>query len=651
MINKQLPPEPFGIGWEEITISELDKYRSNNLSEAQAVSFFDGARPSWLDVCSSSIPKRNIVNVIVNYLKNSCNAQQRGLFLLIGAGGEGKSTATMQVVDEIVRQDIYKKVIWHHAPNTPLINDAYFIDTLVENDDLWLIVSDEAEQIAKDIFYIDRELRQKAKSNIHFLLCCRDTDWKSVGANKQSWTGLKTERLRGIEENDAEKIVNAWARYGEKGLGNLSGIGINEAKNKLIESARKEARSDTSEGTFLGAMLLTRKGKDLYRHVKELMEKIENRKIEGSEKTLLEAFMYVVTPHAKNKLLLTKPVLARCLEIQPVDALYDRVITALNEEVGMLVDGSEKILTRHRVIAEKSKEIWESKEADGYGKSLTPFYKNLVCQAEYSFLNRELEDREIINGWNAFPKFVFEKYDENLGIELAKALVNLGLKDAVIVVNLANFYRNSEKNKVENIQKASLLFYERYSKINEDRAYYHEWGTTERERKKYHLAVWLSGISIADGIYEKKIDDERLMSSLSGLSTSLAHLFEKTLDKAFIDACSAAVHLGFLSNPDERALENLGKSEEKCKIADAKTYKTKREALDFLVKGIILAWEDREKDNFSELSEVYDSSMKEIPPAPILSFNNYLARKLNINETSAPLSGAKIYLLKRKDTN
>jgi len=66
MINKQLPPEPFGIGWEEITISELDKCRSNNLSEAQAVSFFDGARPSWLDVCSSSIPKRNIVNVIVN---------------------------------------------------------------------------------------------------------------------------------------------------------------------------------------------------------------------------------------------------------------------------------------------------------------------------------------------------------------------------------------------------------------------------------------------------------------------------------------------------------------------------------------------------------------------------------------------------------
>lgn len=648
MLNKLLPPEPFGIGWEEISKSEIDKYRSESLSEDQAVSFFDGARPSWSDVCSSSVPKRNVVKVIVNYLKQSCSTQQKGLFLLIGAGGEGKSTAIMQVVDELIHQHIYKKIIWHHSPNTPLINDSYFIDTLVENNDLWLVASDEAEQIAKDVFQIDRELSQKARSNIHFLLSSRDTDWKSVGANKQSWTGLRTERLRGIDETDAEKIVTAWARYGEKGLGNLSTVSINEAKNKLIECARKEARSDNSEGTFLGAMLLTRKGKDLYRHVKELMEKIESRKIEGSQKTLLEAFMYVVAPHAKNKLLLTKPVLARCLEIEPIDTLYDRVITPLNEEVGMLVDGSEKILTRHRVIAEKAAEIWENPEAEGYGKSILPFYKNLVCQAEKTIKSFEMKDADTRNGWNSFPKFIFEKHDEALAIELAKALVNLGLKDAVLVVNLANLYRNSQRNKTENIQKAAHLFYERYSIIKEDRAYYHEWGTTERERKKYRLAVWLSGISLADGIYEKKIDDERLMSSFSGLSTSLSYLYEVTSDKTFIDACSAAVYLGLLSNPDERAVENLGKSEEKCVIANARTYKNKKEALYFLTKGIVLAWEKREDDNFSELTEIYNPSEKEIPPANILLFNTYLAKKININETSAPLAGAKIIPLRRK---
>lgn len=648
MLNKLLPPEPFGIGWEEITKSELDKYRSENLSLEQAVSFFDGARPSWSDICSSSIPKRNIVKVIVNYLRQSCNTKQKGLFLLIGAGGEGKSTAIMQAVDELIHENIYQKIIWHNSPNTALINDSYFIDTLGENEDLWLVVSDEAEQIAKDVFQIDRELSQKAKSNIHFLLCGRDTDWKSVGANKQSWTGLRAERLRGIDETDAEKIVKAWARYGEKGLGNLSNVGINEAKNRLIESARKEARSDNSEGTFLGAMLLTRKGKDLYRHVKELMEKIENRKIEGSQKTLLEAFMYVVAPHAKNKLLLTKPVLARCLEIQPIDTVYDRVITPLNEEVGMLFDGSEKILTRHRVIAEKAQEIWENPEAEGYGKSLLPYYKNLVCQVEKAFLNNEINDRETRNGWNAFPKFIFEKHDEALAIELAKALVDLGLKDAVIVVNLANLYRNSQRNKLENIQKAAYLFYEKYSTIKEDRAYYHEWGTTERERKKYRLAVWLSGVSLADGIYEKKIDDKRLMSSFSGLSTSLAYLYEVTNDMTFIDACSAAVYLGLLSNPDERAVENLGKSAEKCVIANAITYKNKKAALDFLIKGIVLAWEKREDDNFSELTEIYNPKVKEIPPANKLLFNKYLSNKLNINETSAPLAGAKIIPLRRK---
>jgi hypothetical protein len=86
------------------------------------------------------------------------------------------------------------------------------------------------------------------------------------------------------------------------------------------------------------------------------------------------------------------------------------------------------------------------------------------------------------------------------------------------------------------------------------------------------------------------------MVSLSGLTTSFAELFYKTHQRSFINACAAAAKLGLLSEPDERAIDNLNRGVElsvKEKVADMDS----ATALNYICKGIVLAWEQREKDS------------------------------------------------------
>lgn len=582
-------------GWVFIT-DEFLKDCYEELTTDEAIAYFDGSQPTWKESISDRVPQREIVHELQKALDDGRRAKRRQLTLLLGAGGEGKSTALRQIVGNLFKSDSYQRILWHDDPSTPLISDGSdFLQTLISSNEKWLIASDEADIISQDVFEVVRVLREKLRHNVHFLLSCRDTDWKAQNADRFEWSQYiyvhpsPPKILRGLTLEDANLIIEAWDYYGERGLGKLVGMDTLAAASRLVEQARKESQTYSADGSFLGAMLRVRIGEAIQDHVKTILNRLDARKIPNSDRSLLDAFAHIAALHAENIPLLTKSVLARSLDC-PLEEVRSRIIHPLGEEAAISTY-SFYVLTRHRAIAEVAKKILQ----DVYGKDFTEICVKLVRASREAYDNDELETDTVITHWNQLPTTFFNREDieenRSLGIRLAQVLVEAQPKDPFPVVNLANLYRKSGQR-----ERAVKVFREKFEKVDPDRAYYHEWGTAEGSSGNHNLAVLLSSISLADGVREKRRDPKRTMMSLSGLATSFSELFDDTNDERFVKACAATAQLGLQSNPDERATRNLERNKSKC-VGKVGEFDNK-EAFKLFTDGLRLACEQIRPEDY-----------------------------------------------------
>jgi hypothetical protein len=306
--NKLEIPE----GWNLVDTQYL-KDRNKELSPDQAVSFFDGRAPIWREALAPQIPRREIVGKLVTDLENARQEGGLRVTLLTGAAGEGKTTALLQIVSDLVNSSPDWHVLWRHDTNAPL--PAEFVSRLPD-DGTWLIVSDDVEVIARRVFDSVQALKLSGKKNTQFLICCRDTDWKAEDVERLPWnqnTTFVTETLRGLTQVDAEKVVSAWALFGKKGLKTLDGLELEGATTQLLAAARSE-EANSGEGSFFGAVLQVRWGEELKNHIDSLLRKLEKKNI-SSGKTLLDAFAYISAMHAENLQILSREVLAGVLAI------------------------------------------------------------------------------------------------------------------------------------------------------------------------------------------------------------------------------------------------------------------------------------------------------------------------------------------------
>lgn len=598
-------------GWV-IVDSKYLKDLAKGLTAEQALSFFDGRSPIWREALAPQIPKREIVHNLVQELESARVAGGLQVTLLTGAAGEGKTTALLQTVCELVNNSKDWHVLWHDDPSTPL--PAEYIARLPRGG-TWLIVSDDAELIARRVFETTQFLTER--KDIQFLLCCRDTDWKAEGADRFNWknynVGFVDAPLRGLSTSDAEEVVIAWSKYGKDGLKELNNLAAKDATLHLMEAAKSE-EAGNNKGTFFGAILQVRLGAGLKEHVENLLEKLSKRSI-GNNKTLSDAYSYIAAMHAEDLQFLSKEVLAEALQVKLSD--LKRVILApLGEEAAIATTG-RFVFTRHRAIANVSLQIL----SDEFDLDPENLYVDLVQSARHAYNAGTYIDN--LGDWNFLSSHFSNSGNYALGIRLAQSALEIPGNEEYLIVKLAQLYREGGQP-----EQSVKVFRSLISKIQRnERPFYYEWSTAEGNIGHHAISVWLSAFSLSDEVMRQLPDNHQSQISLNGMSIAFAELYEKSNLQVFIEACGAAAQLGFCLNLYPKTKDWLTINYNRAKAAGVKDV-SPQVAFERLRTGIVAAWGDRE-----------DELPNWIVPGNALNFNG-LARLLHVESqkiTSSPL--------------
>lgn len=585
-------------GWCRITKDALESYRKP-LDDNEVVTFFDGRMPSWREALSPKIPRRSVVVSLVKAIRSWRANPISTLFLIKGAGGEGKSTLLLQVLVDLLGEGIINEVIWNESSE----QDAPDLDQLSGFASPCILASDDAENVAKELFRLVKNASMKGQAGICLLLSCRDTDWLFAECDQIPWRNYVTvaeQGLRGLSRVDAESIISAWALFERRGLGKLYGLSQEEAVNKLMEEARSEVYWE--EGAFLGAMLRTRLGDDIKDHVRDLLTKLG--KVAAPGGTLREAFAHIAVPHAGNVLMLSKGPLAKALGCNRQD-LAKKILGPLGEEAAV-APSSQFILTRHRAIAETAVSILSNTFHVDIDEILLRLLKAALELSDYGIFVPKL------GSWRFLSTHFFNVGKRELGVRLAQLAHEHDLNNPFFIVQFAKLLRESGQPdfSVEIFRRAP-------QGIKRDRTFYFEWGISEGVANKRCNSIWLAASSLADNVDRAWPSTEDATKALAGMGTTFCHLYDLYGAPVFIEACGATAQLGLSIRHDEKGAEYFHEAETLSREACVEKVSLP-EALERLKKGVLAAWERRE-----------DDLSKWIQDAPKLKYE-HLARLLQV---------------------
>ncbi len=518
-------------GWDLLTRESLKKFNTNP-DDAEILSYFDGRIPDFGLALCPKIPRRAIVQKIADRLKAVTQTGHPTINMILGAGGEGKTTAFLQIIEAVLHNGEHWQVVYRRGDRAGL--SKKMVDELPRDGHHWLIASDDADLIAEDVHRIAFGLQNEGRDDVHFLLSARHTDWRNTRVTPTQWARMSNyheEELRGLDSEDAVRIVDAWSAYDEKGLGRLAGLPREAAVKKLVAESRLETSQD--EGAFLGALLRLRFGDQLRAHVKKLLDRLNELPIEqGSSKTLLEAFAYIAAMHAENRLFLSKDVLAGVLNIASLGALRSKVLYPLGKEAAADVT-PEMVFTRHRAIAEAAVSILSTDTY--YQVELDELYVDLVETAERLCQSGNYVTN--LPGWRYLSDYFYKENNTALAIRLAQALHRENRTDPYLCVKLAHLFRKAGQP-----DQALRIF--REAPLTELRGFFHEWATAEGNEGNHALTIWLEAVALADDTSREPSDNKRGAMSLAGLGLACRRLFEGYNKPVFIEGCGAASQLG-----------------------------------------------------------------------------------------------------------
>ena len=594
-------------GWSLLNKEYLDKIRATGeMTPEQVIRYFDGMIPNWKCALTLQIPRRSRVDELRKQLSRLEGKDQPHVTVLLGGGGEGKSTVLRQVVCDLLEKEAGWHVLWHEKQEAPLSSEL--LRELPPVAGSWLVVSDDAESIVKDVYQSIRMLHEQEPRSIHFLLCCRDTDWRESKANTLAWhsIGAKCESfpLEGLTLEDATKIVERWEECGRGGMRDLYGLSVESAAKKLHSMAVEEAARKERGGSFLGAMIRARFSTSIEDHVQEMLNRLNRptplKTSSGSDLTLLYAYAHIAVLHKMNFLALTEKILARALKCNQAE-LYEYVIGPLGVEAAIstappgeikAVTKGEVILTRHRAIAEITVKLFRR-----FHYRVEDVTDNLLRSATDILQKHEL------SVWRSLPSRFADEGDYRTAIRLGETWIKKEPQNVLHVNYLAHFYRDNQQP-----EEAVRVFRDAFHKLPKrlkDKLYYHEWATAEAEAGEVYASIWLNGAALANGgppnpeRNDKYTPADLAKICLNGLSIVFGRIFRDKRDPAFSEAWVAATRLGMklagsdlTTGTDRKLGQSLASiKEQKLEVKDSFNL---HEALDVLKKGIYQAWLRRE---------------------------------------------------------
>lgn len=524
------------MGWS-IKNAESFLREQQPLEPELAIRYFDGALPNWQVAASSSIPKRKIVFRLANYFIGQHAAGDSIIVALTGAGCEGKSTAILQAAIHIATSNDNWRVL-RRGVETNALNPEQIIP-LLSPAFTWLVLIDDAENAIEGLVQLVKRLPQASRGRVHFLLASRDSDWNSSNNQSLSLNGcvFRSEKLSGLEQDDAQAIVNCWRRYGTEGLGELTKTKEEDQVSELIMASKRDA--DYNGSAFFGALLSVRYGSDLKLHAAKMMERLSKREIPSSGRTLLDAISYIAAMDAVGFTFLSRSVLAYALNC-PQNLLRKYVLQPLGEEAAA-TSNSDYVYTRHPLIAHTVLSVL----TDDVGEDTDVLYTDLVDAA--LSLYREDYVLDLASWRYKVADYFADAGRKSLALDIVNVVRRNEPNNAKVFTKILHIYRRSQLS-----DKACELFEKHLDNLSQevDRRLFDEWAITERMSGNYANSGMIALLSLSDQLpYTQRLDG--FADRLQSLGYCLKSMYLITRMNIFKDLVAMAGIFGLTSSRDE----------------------------------------------------------------------------------------------------
>lgn len=618
VITPRVPLSGF-IGWEEINSADLTAL--SPLRPDELIRYFDGALPTWRHAVSDAIRPRQMVAEISGAFTAATSADC-SLQLVRAAAGEGKSTILLQSASNIVRHGNWT-ILWRSSPRVRLqTEDVLNLDA----EHQWLIVADDAENLVDDIVECARQLHQAGRTNVHFLLAARDTDWLFVGGDDPPWDTWLTRHpdivLRGITRDDAEAIIESWRQQGNDGLRALSSVPNLDQQIEALVSAVRKAAGIRTEGSLLGGLLDLRFGPKLQAHVAALLVQLRKSRLEGSTHTLFDALVYVAVCHGVGIEGLNENVLASLVGVSR-DWIYSRVVRPLGEEAVGNSSGGH-VFTRHRKVAEAV--IIEADRLTDLAEVWAAVVRQTIQTSRVHRIGQTFS--KIVHAGpllqRSLPRKLRQGRRDEIAIAAAKAAATYMTEWLGCVVDLGKTYRNArmypEAIKVfrDNLINAEA----RVDYADVIRSYWSEWAVAEglsgngKDRNSALADAWLSGLSLSDLIKSaplvNKTRPDHPKRNLSGLGIAFGKLAEPDPSSPFDRGRRACAYLGRLITRDPRALEYFDDFDKESNKIGTPRCGSIAEAITWLTTATIQAGTELRDEFLTQLQEPQGVTFKQL---------------------------------------
>ena len=381
-------------GWLELT-PDLLEARRTALSPEDLKRYFDGQEPEWRHALAppEQIPRRPVAVDGLAKLRAPA-ADRQVLVLLVGADGQGKSTALLQMAADLVA-DGHRLLF--RAPGAPL--DPTAVAELPRDGDGpgWILASDHANEIAQDVERAVQQLTAAGRHDVHWLLSARDVDWKAQFIRQgrclePSWdpsvelwpilgnrvavlsvTAVTTEASAGLgtwaasgtlgATADAPPILAAWA--GADCLGAVAALPDAERFEALEERSTK--KMGLSDATLLGASLDLRYGAEgLAAFVEHAVKRLDGEAVQ-------EAFLFAAAAQVAGVDGLDLNVAADLIGVER--GARHRAILAPLGAAGLAGGSAGALRPRHPAIARAAIQLLADGRLPG---DLEDLYRRLV---------------------------------------------------------------------------------------------------------------------------------------------------------------------------------------------------------------------------------------------------------------------------------